>query len=200
MWYETAINLNYSFIELMMSGFGDIERELSKLTSKDYDTTIFTPRGEAVIFRAELLKIEFQYNDGIDFGSPELLLITDLGVVPLRRFGKLDKVTEALWETFNCVREPECHDWLSNGTIDRPIRERFGRHGVRYVVDLESDYQNRKAALTCSVTQTAVTSLGGNPGFMLPKRKDLHEADTGLGTLKTLAYKLKGTLSSYVTD
>jgi len=102
---------------------------------------------------------------------------------------------------FSETGEPECHDWLSGGTINKSITEKFGRHGVRYVVALESTYGDKKTALTCSVTEAAITSIFGTPGFLLPKRKDLDvNADVVQGTLTTLAYKLKSALSSYVTN
>ena len=184
-----------------MSGFGNIEDELSKLSGKDYPLGYFEPRCEAFPFSSEHLAIKFRYGDGRRIFHPELLVVTELGVIPRSRFAHLDKVAESLWEVFAARREPECHDWLSGGVINRHIREGFGRHGVRYVVHLESTYDNHKAVFICSVTEKTIISLGGTPGFVLPKRKNLDmNADVVQGTLTTLAYKLKNALSSYVTN
>ncbi|HLC19695.1 MAG TPA: hypothetical protein VJK72_02170 [Candidatus Nanoarchaeia archaeon] len=75
-----------------MSGFGNIEDELSKLTGANYHE-VFMPRTQPVVFRAPFLMIDISYGDGSRIDNPELIVITGLGVVPRRRFTHIDKVT-----------------------------------------------------------------------------------------------------------
>src|SRR3989338_637246 len=123
-----------------MSEFGNIEDELSRLTNANYPPGYFEPRCAALRYPADSLTINLSYGDGRRLFHPELLVVAELGILPIHRFKPVDEVAEALWEVFSAAGERECHDWLSGGILDKPLREVFCRHGVRYVVNLKSTY------------------------------------------------------------